>query len=501
MPASPTTALPLTTDSDPRWLREWLRSLPEASQSPRPWISLSLPLPPLDVLAALPVLTELCQRTTPPWHFYLAQPSNQQAILGLDILHQHQAQGHGRFQRIKHYCQQTLGQIRTYSPPTPPLARPESNGCGHSETLAQVGHPRIFCSFSFFEHPLPKTSKQPLDRVIFPEAWALLPRWQISQFGALTVLTLNAGHPTTEADWQTLCSQLLQAWSTLQDLPPIAATHPISLTVPNLEHQAALFQTQVQTALTQIADNHLEKLVLACAVDVEANRELQGLVTVDRLRQRYPSCYSFSLSNGLGETFLGASPERLVSLEAGQLVVDALAGSAPRSQHPEEDQSLGQGLQRSPKDLREHRVIVEFLHQALQDFSDNISLPSQPTLFRLANIQHLQTLIQAWVNAEVHLLDIVARLHPTPAVAGYPQAKACELLSHQEEWSRGLYGAPLGWVNAAGEGEFIVGIRSALLAGHQARVYGGAGIVAGSAPEREWEEILLKLKTLLTTLA
>ncbi len=495
MPVSPLSATPYIAAPEHGWVRQWLADLPMQVKSGAAWLSLSLPLPHLDLLAALTALSPFCQNPQ-PWHFYLEHPSTSQAVLGLDPLHQFQAQGESRFSQIKAFCQTTLADIAIYEPDGAVLA-PNL----WTETAPGLGQPCIFCSFSFFEQGMAISPAPSREQSGFPVAWAVLPRWQLRQSQNTTTLTLTSHRPTTDQAWQELTAELLGAWYELQQPLTLITGEPLALNLPNVAPQAATFQTQINHALEEIATGTLEKLVLACAVDIEVARDFQPLVTVDHLRRTYPSCYSFSLSNGLGQTFIGASPERLVTLKAGQLVVDALAGSAPRHEQPELDQHLGQGLSQSRKDLREHQVIVDFLSQALTEFSEEIAYPQQPTLYRLANIQHLQTLIQAWVNANVHILDVVARLHPTPAVAGYPQAQACQLLAAQETWERSLYAAPLGWVNQAGEGEFIVGIRSALLSQNLARVYGGAGIVAGSEPEREWDEILLKLKTLLTTLA
>lgn len=495
MPVSPVPHTTITPGREsPEWAA-WLATLPAWNQIETTWVSLTILLPPLDPLAALTALLPHCH-CPDPWHFYLEHPITGQVILGLEALHDYRAPAPERFEQIRLFSQHTLADVTQITSDCP-LGEFISARSIQSEATVT----RIFCTFSFFEQASDAARDHSATAVDFPVAWAVLPRWQLAQTGQGTTLTLTSERPETDQAWQGLMTELWMAWQTLQTPIPIAPPPKLQLTLPNLEAQATAFQTQVQQALAEIATGSLEKLVLACALDLRAPQDFHGLATVNYLRQTYPSCYSFSIANGHGQTFIGASPERLVSLVAGHIQVDALAGSAPRDQCLDVDQRLGLELQQSQKDLHEHQVIVDFLRQALGEFTDQIRLPSQPNLLRLANIQHLQTLIQAWVGAETHILDIVARLHPTPAVAGHPQHQACQHLINQENWQRGLYAAPLGWVNAAGEGEFIVGIRSALLSGQKARVYGGAGIVAGSEPEREWEEILLKLKTLLTALA
>jgi menaquinone-specific isochorismate synthase len=240
----------------------------------------------------------------------------------------------------------------------------------------------------------------------------------------------------------------------------------------------------------------VEKIVLAHALDWVSPRPFQPVASLHRLRQRHPNCHLFSLSHGDGTSFIGASPERLLSLAQGELVTDALAGSAPRGSSSPEDTAIGELLLHNPKEQGEHRLVVEFLAHQLQGAGLRPQYPVHPGLRRLANIQHLHTPIRAAVPRHTHPLHIVEALHPTPAVAGVPTREACDQILRFEDFDRGLYAAPLGWVGANGDSEFIVGIRSALVAGRRARLYAGAGIVAGSDPRREWAELQLKFRAL-----
>jgi menaquinone-specific isochorismate synthase len=205
----------------------------------------------------------------------------------------------------------------------------------------------------------------------------------------------------------------------------------------------------------------------------------------------------FSVGNGNGQNFIGASPERLLSIRSRKLITDALAGSAPRGKTRIEDRDLAQRLFHSSKERHEHQLVVEFIAQQLSEIGLRPDFATTPSLLQLANIQHLHTPIQAALPGHLHPLQIVSVLHPTPAVAGMPRQTACEQILHYEQFDRSLYAAPLGWIDAQGNAEFIVGIRSALLSGNQARLYAGAGIVAGSNPEREFAEVKLKLQALL----
>jgi menaquinone-specific isochorismate synthase len=210
----------------------------------------------------------------------------------------------------------------------------------------------------------------------------------------------------------------------------------------------------------------------------------------------------FSVGNGHGQAFIGASPERLLTITNGQLTTEALAGSASRSQHPGIDRQLAQTLMSSKKERYEHQVVVEFILEQLRSLGLNPQSAASPKILQLLHIQHLHTPISAALHPQpsVQPLDILAKLHPTPAVAGVPRQAAYDFIRQHESFERGLYTAPLGWIDTDGNSEFVVGIRSALIDGCKARLYAGAGIVAGSEPAKELAEIKLKLQTLLNAL-
>jgi menaquinone-specific isochorismate synthase len=259
------------------------------------------------------------------------------------------------------------------------------------------------------------------------------------------------------------------------------------------------FTSAVEKTLHAIENQRFSKLVLANALDITFPQPIHLVDSLRNLRQQYPNCYVFSTSNGQGHNFIGASPERLACIRDRQLVTDALAGSIPRGKTPEEDVHLAKQLLNSEKERREHQAVINFILHRLRQLGLN-PICSPLTLFQLSNIQHLWTPIHATLSPALHLLEVVASLHPTPAVAGAPPPIACEEIRRYETFDRSLYAAPLGWVDSEGNGEFIVGIRSALLQGNQARLYAGAGIVAGSDPERELAEIQLKFQALLKAL-
>ena len=277
--------------------------------------------------------------------------------------------------------------------------------------------------------------------------------------------------------------------------------HPGGGTRTTIEpHEADDYRSAVDRALALIGSGTLGKIVLARAIVASAPAPLHPLELLNGLRQRFPSCYAFSLANGRGQSFIGASPERLVRVSRGLLETEALAGSIRRGAGASEDAGLAAELAHSDKDLREHSLVLEAVAGRLTALGLVPEFPAVPGLRKLANVQHLHTPVRAALGDKVRLLDAVAALHPTPAVGGWPVDAAVARIRQLEGFPRGLYAGAIGWMNARGGGEFFVGLRSALVEGNQARLYAGAGIVAGSTPEKEFAETELKFRAMLDAL-
>jgi menaquinone-specific isochorismate synthase len=252
----------------------------------------------------------------------------------------------------------------------------------------------------------------------------------------------------------------------------------------------------VRTALGRIDAGKFNKIVLARTRTIRADAPLHPLKMLNGLRQRFPDCYAFSIANGSGQSFIGATPERLARVSRGVLETEALAGSAPRGTSASEDAVHGAALQRSEKDRREQKLVLDSICRRLSPLGLELEFSTEPTLRKLANVQHLQTPVRATLPESVRLLDVIARLHPTPAVGGSPREAAVASLRELERFPRGLYAGALGWLNSRGGGEFFVGLRSALVDGATAQLFAGAGIVAGSSPERELAETELKFRAI-----
>lgn len=254
------------------------------------------------------------------------------------------------------------------------------------------------------------------------------------------------------------------------------------------------------TALTSaIASGGVEKVVLAREVALHAHDAIDETAALARLREGYPDCTIFAFRRG-GACFLGATPERLVRVEGRKVRATCLAGSARRGADARDDEEAGAALLADAKERREHQLVVSMIAEALTPLCREIDVPAGPGLMRMPNVQHLCTPIEGTLAGDVGVLELAERLHPTPAVGGMPREEALRLIHEHEPFDRGWYAGPVGWVEARGDGELAVALRSGLIAGREARLFAGCGIVAGSEPQREYEESTMKLRPMLWAL-
>ncbi len=256
-----------------------------------------------------------------------------------------------------------------------------------------------------------------------------------------------------------------------------------------------LWLEAVARAIERIDTSHLDKVVLARDFAVWSKRPFDSRLLLERLHARFPGCFTF-LVDGL----VGASPELLVRKAEDHIESVALAGSARRSADQQEDRRIGEALLQSDKDRREHDMAADSVAAVLRELCDGVIRDVEPALLELANVRHLATRFIARTSGPMSILDVVAKLHPTAAVGGWPTAAAVETIRELEMMDRGRYAGPVGWMDATGDGEFAIALRCAELSGARARLFAGAGIVRGSLPETELEETRLKLQAMLSAL-
>jgi len=433
----------------------------------------SIPLE-IGLVDPLLVFDKFSQKDTK--NFYFENRSNGEAIAAIDTVDKIEIFGKNRFIKSEEFIKNCLKNIIYISL--------------QNQTFSQT---HFFCTFSFFDQH--EQADYP-----FPSATVFLPCWQIVLKNNCCTLIMNT-IINSQVNITKLLDNLqshLEIIKSLRNFSISIDKFPLNCYI-KINKNGDKFKNSVSSILEIIQSEHLSKIVLADTLDVRKNHDFNLLQSLNNLRQLHPNCHVFSSSNGQGQSFIGASPERLISIHKQQLITDALAGSAPRGKTPIEDAANANKLVNNTKEKHEHKLVLDFITQHLSQLGLFPQVLA-PRLRQLSNIQHLWTPITAVVPTNIHPLQIIAKLHPTPAVAGAARDIACTEIRRYENFERGLYAAPLGWVDAEGNCEFIVGIRSALIDGNYARLYAGAGIVAGSDPHKEFAEVQLKLQALLKAL-
>jgi menaquinone-specific isochorismate synthase len=308
----------------------------------------------------------------------------------------------------------------------------------------------------------------------------------------------------------------------------------------HMPHQQ--WMSLVERTLGEFTNGNMAKVVLARRVDVVANRPFLLHDVLARLASLYPSCAVFRVAD-----FIGASPEILVRRDGKQVLSHPLAGTAARSGEQATDEAVVSGLMTSPKHRREHRLVVEAIAARLAPICGALDVPAEPSVLALRNVSHLGTPIRGTLlgatpdagprdepvtASDSHgptsrqapstgpdatgpdatarefqestgapsAFELAALLQPTPAVGGHPTEAAIAWQRDNEGFDRGWYAGPVGWVDARGDGEWVLGLRSAKVSGQNASLYAGNGIVAGSDPQAELAETQLKLQALLAAL-
>ncbi|HEY2216689.1 MAG TPA: isochorismate synthase, partial [Solirubrobacteraceae bacterium] len=259
------------------------------------------------------------------------------------------------------------------------------------------------------------------------------------------------------------------------------------------------FESAVARAGELIGHGEMQKIVLAREVQVHAPSAYDPAAVLGVLREEFPSCFTFCVGRG-DAAFLAASPELLLRREGHRVSTLALAGSTRRSADPAVDDHLGEQLLRDQSYREEHAIVARRIERMLRPHAVWVAASPEPTLVRIANIQHLATPIRAQLARPIDALGLAALMHPTPAVGGEPLDRAAPLIPALEGLDRGWYAGPVGWTDATGDGEFCVALRCALLRGSVARCYAGNGIVRDSDPAAELAETEVKLQALLPLL-
>ncbi len=326
----------------------------------------------------------------------------------------------------------------------------------------------------------------------FADASFVLPRWVYGRQGdrGFLRLALRAGEL---ADGDRVLAEVRRVQAALATASPAGVAPRMDAQVEELARPR--WDALVDGALTAIRGGAVEKLVVARRCRIVASRPFDPVAAVLQAGAVDLDVACFAVERS-GRSFVAATPERLVVLRGGTASVDALAGSAARG-------AVGApaALMTSDKDRREHAMVVDAVRDALAPFcAGEPHVPAQPVVRTLRHLHHLWTPVRAAVGVGTHVLDLAAALHPTPAVAGRPRRASMAWIAANEPVGRGWYAGPVGWFDAAGDGALVVALRSAVVAGREAWIYAGAGVVLGSTAAGEWAETATKQRAMRSAL-
>lgn len=316
----------------------------------------------------------------------------------------------------------------------------------------------------------------------------VLPRIELIQQGDEQVLACNLVLPR-DREHANAVVEAVEAVRMPSSLPQPTLPEPLRRTDrPEKEGWTRI----VKWALNAISDQRLEKVVLARQVELGLERDVDPLRVLHHLKAATPGCFHFALRPSEGPTFLGASPERLFQWAGDRVVSEAVAGTRGRGATPEADAALREELLTSAKERREHAFVQQAIRDDLSTLCTSVESPETPSELMLARGRHLHARLTGTLRPDVTAVELLEALHPTPAVGGVPSDAALTAIREQEPFDRGWYAGPMGWVGPDAA-EFSVAIRSGLVESTRLILFSGAGIVDGSEPEREWDEIEQKL--------
>jgi menaquinone-specific isochorismate synthase len=337
----------------------------------------------------------------------------------------------------------------------------------------------------------------------FPDAMLVVPRVLLQCDGgdrsALLRVTVEVGPASSIFRVENELDDALEQgrkWAAAAESIPCGRNDVRRESIPSRE----AWEASVATAVALIRQGSLDKVVLAREERLHGREAFDPLAALARLRATDASATLFALQSA-NDWFLGATPERLVRLDSGRVDVTCLAGSIAMGETWQEREALATRLLASAKDRQEHEIVVASTTAALEEICEEvIRLPGTPRVVAARSVQHLETPLSARLADAGNILDLVERLHPTPAVGGYPRERSLHVIRELETIERGWYAGPFGWTDVNGSGEFAVAIRSALLSGRRAALFAGSGIVADSDPADEFGETCLKLRPMLSAL-
>lgn len=363
---------------------------------------------------------------------------------------------------------------------------------GDDTPLAQ---PRLFGGFSFSSEFITENVWAQ-----FAPAYFVLPHYQFVAKDGEAWLTINIQIASGELFETEPLQAALEAQLERLRQPILEHDDPPHLTDINYPMSFEAWSRIITDATDRMKHDDLSKVVLSRVCELRFDQSVDIDHALDYLHDNYTGCYRFLFEPIPGLGFFGASPELLINVQDSTARTMALAGSIKRGDTPEADAQLADQLLNDPKERSEHGIVVDSLRERLHPLAESLDAPHTPVTLKLANIQHLYTPFSVNLKDEIGVLPLVERLHPTPALGGQPSELALDYIQHAEPVPRGWYAAPIGWIDHRLDGAFAVAIRSAVAQNERVWLYAGAGIVAESIPQKEWDETALKFKPILNAL-
>jgi len=276
--------------------------------------------------------------------------------------------------------------------------------------------------------------------------------------------------------------------------------HPIPSPVIRVNHpEQDVWKDRVNWALDKFEQNGLEKVVLARRADLEFVEPIEPFLLLKQLIASTPNCFHYHFETSDGSAFLGASPERLFYRNGLLIESEAVAGTRPRGATAIDDEQYRSSLLTSEKELREHAYVREFIRGILDPLCESVSLDHEASEMRLTRGRHLVSRITGILESGVSDMKLLEQLHPTPAVGGFPGDESMDVIREVEEFDRGWYAGPVGWIGRD-SAHFAVALRCGLVRHNMLSLFSGAGIVRGSEPESEWKEIEQKILDFINVL-
>ncbi len=331
----------------------------------------------------------------------------------------------------------------------------------------------------------------------FHDAWFVIPRVSVQLENSITYLVLSSvvRKDTTidriMADFSTAIASI--------NNPAGHSQHFELLRRTDLPDRSG-WSDRIGDILGMIKRGEIDKAVLARRSDLTCSSVIDPVAYLSDLIYVNNKCYSFMIEPVRGSAFVGVSPERLFKINDNTLLTEAVSGTVPRGANEYEDRENAKWLLSSEKNRHEHTLVEEYLRRQFDDLCDSGAVLSERSLLKLKNVSHLYSRIEGRLQEGAGIADVIRSLHPTPAVGGLPTDKAMRTIRNLEPFSRGWYAAPVG-IFGADTSDVTVAIRSALISGDTISVFAGAGIVEGSEPISEWQELEHKISLALRPFA